>query len=339
MRHHHFRTGLAIACLLATVSCLEREEEIVVAPDGSVRVTHTVSGQGADLDGGEASVPSGPEYTIVRTVEKAGTDDEKTVLVATARFAKAAEMPDRFEDPAAEHFDASLRFPTDLRVIDRPDGRHFILTRRYLPREWARFQFHHRRAFPEDVLALLERGSGDDLSDDERRTVLVALARYEQGKHEEWLRDAVLASIPDDGRRTLAFHAGRAALEEFFAANAAPEQLEALLAMTPEEIERASRELEDALDLAILDAVAAAFPEELAGDSEERFLSAYAGARRATHVTEDLEDESFVVRIRLPGRVIAHNADAIEDGVAVWRFDGKDLRDREQRIELHSVAP
>jgi len=333
------RAVIGITLLLATTSCLEREEEIRVEADGSVSVVHTIRGQGADIDGGEAALPCGPVYSCTRSVEGAGTEDEKTIVVARARFAGIADLPDRFEGPGVEHPEASLRFPTELRILEESDGRHFILVRRYLPREWARFQFHHRRAFPEEVLELLGRGPFEELSGDERRTVLEAVARYERGKNEEWLRDAIRAAIPDEVDHPIAFHAGRVALEAFFAANASPERLEALLAMSAEEIERAGRALEDSLAVSLGDAVIDALPAELAAPTRERFLATYAGARRATHVSEDLEDESFVVRIRLPGRVVAHNADALEEGFAVWRFDGKDLRDREQRIELHTVSP
>jgi len=337
----HLLGGLAL--LLATTSCLEREEELRVEADGSVQVVHTIRGQGADIDGGEAGVPSGRDYTITRTVENAGTDDEKddekTILVATARYASVAALPDRFEDPSAEHSEASLRFPTELRIVEEADGRHFILTRRYLPREWARFDLHHRRAFPTEMKERLERQPPEELTDLERREVLSAFAEFERGKWEEWLRDAVVATFPAEGRPLLAFHAGRAALVRHFAEHASPEQLEALLATSPEEIERASREFERALDHALLEAVAGVDPDGLGEPSRKRFLAALAGARRSTHVTEDLGDETFIVRVRLPGRVIAHNADGIEDGFAVWIFDGQDLRDREQRIELHTVSP
>ena len=50
-----------------------------------------------------------------------------------------------------------------------------------------------------------------------------------------------------------------------------------------------------------------------------------------------LGDERFVVRVRLPGQVSVHNGDAVEeDGTIVWRFEGRDLWDREQVLVARS---
>jgi hypothetical protein len=161
----------------------------------------------------------------------------------------------------------------------------------------------------------------------------------ERGKNEEWARDALRAAIADESARVLALHAARAAIAEFFDAHARPEQLEALLAEPPEEIERVSAELQASLDLAVAEAIAGAGEADPRGAEAaiEPILDAMAAARRATHITEDLGDESFTIRVRLPGEVLATDADEVVDGVAVWRFHGKELRDREQRLELRTV--
>jgi hypothetical protein len=52
--------------------------------------------------------------------------------------------------------------------------------------------------------------------------------------------------------------------------------------------------------------------------------------------TEDLNDEVFRLRLRLPGTVVGGNYDKLEKGVAVWEFQGSALQDRE--IVLRAVS-
>lgn len=54
-------------------------------------------------------------------------------------------------------------------------------------------------------------------------------------------------------------------------------------------------------------------------------------------VTEDLMDESFEVQANLPGRVISSNAEAMDTGVLVWKFDGSDLADKDYSMKALSV--
>ncbi len=54
-------------------------------------------------------------------------------------------------------------------------------------------------------------------------------------------------------------------------------------------------------------------------------------------VTEDLMDESFDVRVDLPGRVISDNSELMETGVLIWRFDGEELTDNDYELKAMSL--
>lgn len=331
--------GLALSLVLAVTSgCLEREETIDVAQDGSVRVTHTIRGMPADLDDGRAHLPTEDRYDVRRTVENAGTDDEKAVLVATAAFPTVDAIPETFVDPDEPGLDraSALRARSRLHLFEERDGTHRIFVRRYEPRAWARYGYHHDRAFDDEVEKLLEGRDFDELAPEARKKVLGAVARAGRGKAEEWAAEAVRTVLPDDPERARATLAVSAAIGRTFEESGSPAQIEEWLDLDPEERDRRERAFHETLDGVAWRALTDALPNTPAALDQEEFLAAIAAERSAMQITEDLGDESFEVRVRLPGEILEHDADAIEDGYAVWRFDGKGLRDRAHTLTLHT---
>ena len=55
-------------------------------------------------------------------------------------------------------------------------------------------------------------------------------------------------------------------------------------------------------------------------------------------ISEDLQDEAWEVYLELPGRLIGHNGDTIEDGMVKWEFGGNALCDRDQVLMATSVV-
>ena len=54
------------------------------------------------------------------------------------------------------------------------------------------------------------------------------------------------------------------------------------------------------------------------------------------NATEDLSDEHWEVRVRMPGEVIAHNADKVENGELVWEFPALAIQDRDHKLKATS---
>jgi hypothetical protein len=52
---------------------------------------------------------------------------------------------------------------------------------------------------------------------------------------------------------------------------------------------------------------------------------------------DDLQDERFVVRVTLPGAVVAGNHDRLEGRTAIWEFDGEGLYGRDRTLRAVSV--
>jgi hypothetical protein len=57
-------------------------------------------------------------------------------------------------------------------------------------------------------------------------------------------------------------------------------------------------------------------------------------ARRA--VTEDLDDETWEIRVEMPGEIVAHNAPNIDKAGVTWAFPAKALYDRDHVLMVTS---
>ncbi len=68
----------------------------------------------------------------------------------------------------------------------------------------------------------------------------------------------------------------------------------------------------------------------------DAFVERYDLARAAHAGTEDLADEKWEVRVRLPGEIVAYNADTIDGNETVWHFGGEFLTDRGQVLMVTS---
>ena len=325
-------------CLLAAVAllggCLEREEEVRVNPDGSMDVRHIIHGDLADLEGGAASLPGVAHYTIERAVRRPGADDEEHVLTARAHFAPD-EYPDSFARPGDAFATTAMRFTTDVRVQTEGNTTTYLFVRRYRPRRWADYEYHWRRAFPDEVQKILDSGPIETRKASELRRVLEAIREFESGKNCTWAREALKTVGVKEDDRLLAELATAGAIDEFCQNELHSGGLEALLRESPEEIERRALALQEQLDE--ISTASAATALQLDAVDRDRYLQELRRLRQDFDVTQDLEDENFKVRVTLPGMVVSHNGESRFGNTVTWEFDGKDLRDREMVLIARSV--
>ncbi|HBP17523.1 MAG TPA: hypothetical protein DEA08_07010 [Planctomycetes bacterium] len=324
---------LFLATLLAT-GCLEREETIRVSPEGALAIEHQLRGDRGDLDGGAASYPQAGTWQVARSTRTKADGKVEHVLSAKGEFARAADVPTRFAGPQAA---GALELSTDLELRPGDEGTTYVFERTYAPRRWAPYERFHQQAFPAEVQALFKQLSRfAELSAADKGRLVGALRRYESDKASRWVSEGAVKAAPDSARlaeaRLAIAAAVRARVEGAVDATFVAQAL-----ANPAGIEARASELQAAVERAGVEAardVLALTPEQVA-----RLRGEIGQQRRSFEVSEDLADEAFVVRLRLPGRVLAHNGDALEGSTVVWRFNGKDLRDRRQRLLAKSFLP
>jgi hypothetical protein len=67
------------------------------------------------------------------------------------------------------------------------------------------------------------------------------------------------------------------------------------------------------------------------------FEEAYRRVKRHYEITEVLGTHSFKIRVQMPGRIVAHNADeVVDEGLACWEFTGDAFRDRTYELAITS---
>lgn len=347
MRH----TLLLLPLIVLLSGCLEREERVTVAADGGVTVEHRFQGDAAEFGPiGDALPEAGGPWTV--TDEEVARPDGKGsdhVRRASARFSDAAALPEGFGRPGDA---AALRFTTQVTRERLPDGSvRTTFERRYLPRGWAWRERLRERHLPQ---ALLDRlGKEEDAAKREaaKREALAGLLAFERAKGqalvERALQAVAVAGEPGGvtARRALDARARFAAA--FDAAWKTDDVLKLVSAPRAEQAALEARYRSQTLDAAVAAGVDAALapgsnPAMAGGKAtlEATLRAALEGERRMLEATEDLQDETFCVRVTLPGQVVLTDGEALEDGgrTAVFRFGGKELAESPPVLRAVSIA-
>ena len=352
-------------------ACLETQEEIAVRPDGSCSVRVVVKGQAQDFAEGYP-IPVGAEWKLVSADEpdyplwlrtQMSSEELRQRLPKDKQtdlgFELSAEFPaldalPRWYAPVSDPYrSAYLARTSSLCVEKRGTKTLYSFERRFGAREYARYDAWSRmkRGLPDELVAKVERhGEGElELAPLEREQLLAAAVEAQRGAALAILDDALLAEYTWGGALLTA--ADQAALRAEAAREIAAvvtterlrEVLELLCAPVLErQLTRASAEEEAGRRLAALEGELRATLRRVVGRGTQQLQDRYAiqaeleSCLTAFDQTNDLGDESFRLRVVLPGRLVGGNYDSIQDGAAQWEFHGQSLQDRE--IVLRAVS-
>lgn len=338
MRLHSLLPATPTALLLATsmlpalTGCLERKEYVRVDRDGSVSLRVEITGDLADFAPGGDPLPS--EECGWRVNEETRTKDdggEERRLEATFDASPGERLPDSYDPGEDRDHSVALRFPTTVKVERRRDGTYYHFKRTYKARQFARYNF-----FPKGQSDEPWAGKEPaDMTDDDRRALLGRLRAEQSLKMCEFIRsgaDALDDDWPQDYGLTLQ-HETLAYFEkleldpllELLAQPASPQRDAEVNRLGEDMVSGARRALEETLDRL-----------EVPRAQRDKFMAAYETEERRRIVTEDLMDERWVVDVRLPGEIVAHNAHRIEDGAAIWEFDAQKLMDNDMTLMVTS---
>lgn len=339
MRNAALRNGLVcgLATLLAGGGCLERKETIRVRADGSARIEIEIDGDSSDI-GGPDALPSRAAGWIVEREDYTRNDQPRTTLRARLRLGAGEPWPDSFAPPDDPQYDAALRFPTSLTIERRRDGVYYHFHREYEPRRRAQYQYFTNRLkkFLDQMNA--NDKSLEELSIDERRRFVALMAENEAMKHVQFVQAGVDA-LGDRWPQDYGLRLKRAVRDHFMHSP----RLEAIANLLGEgESQQRDEEIQRFADDTVgktpdvLEAELAALGAS--PDERAEFFEAFEAEQARADATEDLADEHWVIRLELPGELVAHNGDRVEDGRVVWEFDAEALFDRRMIVAATSVV-
>ncbi len=318
-------TTLCLTLAASLLGCMKRKETIKVAPDGSVTMRLQYEADSLEeLEEGDAIPSAEAGWKVKRDVKIEEDGDEEHEFTAEKVFPPGAGLPCHYADPGDPDADLCLQFPTRLTIEQRSDGTYYHFYRVYpTRRNWARLNRIAEKKLegPDEQLGDKEKWTQDDWL-----VALEALVKFELVKMTTFARSAFLEAFPDGAQdgwlnvRT-ALHGVTEELDG--------DRVAALLAESDDEA--CERELEAEAEAFEASAMAR-MTSALAGSGYEprriaEYENRYQWHKRHYEISEDLGDESFKIKVQMPGEIVAANADSIDENQAKWEFKAEDIRD------------
>lgn len=283
-------------------------------------------------------------------------NDEDRTLVVEAEFASADELPRWFAPEGEPYRSAYLARSASLTMRQR--GRRTVYTfertfhgRRYAP--WDVVE-RARHVLPPELMDELE--SGFQFSDEQWPDVAAALEDAYVAAGAAFVRSA-LSSLYTEGDASLSPTVVRRALDELDVrlrrvgsqrAIGHVHELVRELRQADDDgrdkslIEQRLTERVAALESegrrAMRDTLASVLADEEAPlELQNAVRARLEWAFTSYDHTGDLSDERFTVRVRMPGVVLDGNFDELDGEVALWRFEGDELKDHDRVLHVVSV--
>ncbi len=325
---------------LGLASCVEREERIVVRPDGLVDVVVTHRSESLeDLLDGDALPDANSGWETDLRIETDAQGDDLHVFEGRITTAFGA-VPGSFVAPRAPDAETYLQFPSSITVERRRDGTWYHFRRSYQPRRWAELAALHESPAAKRVQDVGSIDSDGQPNIDQLESLARALVDIQVERTLLFARRAIVDSVPSasqDGwlraRESLAKLGreidARPVAEDLAKAMGASDESKRM-----EAVKRALKRLERQVDESIKLAVRTECG--LGGSETTAFLRTLARHRLESEVSEDLGDDAFKITVEMPGVVMGTNGTALGGGVVRWEFKGADLFDRPLELLVSS---
>lgn len=333
--------GMLVSMLTLCTGCPFRKERITISADGRVNMLLEYGGSPEEFARFDALPSKETGWSTrqeTKTETKANGEVEETVTQFAAQsFEPGATLPDRFvgaDDPASS---LVLRFPTSVRLEDRPDGRYVYFHRTYVPRRWA-YVNYWESVFIDDEVKALGTKHVSALTDDEINKIVESMTAVEAHRQIGFAEEALKTSLPELPAE-YGLLARKALLETY---ENDRDRFQNIMAGCAE-LDNEQREtcFQDETERALTKGYAA-YIEGLrtyAGLDERSlavFEEAYAHAKRYYTITNELAGHAFEIKVTMPGTVIAHNGDDLSDAndgqTVTFKFDGQSFRDRAHEL-------
>ena len=328
---------LVPALFLLLGGCLKRKETIVLHADGRLDVEHAFVGDGDDIDQGPARRPEGQGYKTSRTSRTLEDGNVEDTWIARASYASAKDMPTSFAAPGDPFASRAHSFRTSVLIREENGRTYYRFVRSYAARDWATYGYFRRVCFPEEIQKLYEEPDEiPDLSLADRQRLIGSIVRYQCMQMQLWADRALARIAPEAPSLVDAQLAVRAHIERHCREHLAAEKVVGVLSRPTSEVVTFAENAQQAMRKLIVERAqqALALGAEKVRELEEALLL----EQHDFEVSHDLEDEDFVVRLKMPGRIVGSNADKRDGDTLVWAFHARDLRDRRHVLIATSVV-
>lgn len=319
------------ATLVALGGCVKNEEKITVHEDGSVDLQMVVDGDREDMENGAPAMAKRDGWVF--TQHMVTKDDGKQEVHRQAEISIPAgkPIPAAYPTDDAEGQALALQHPTTLTMERRSDATYYHFRRTYEPRKaafvnvwWNDFFEKFGDADPAEMGAEKVREFVDNLGDvaQYKQTAIVRAA--ELALDDPWPQDLRLAAY-DAIRRVIHSVDPDEVVEMLTAADDKDDSDAKLDALA----ERVDDEVVEAITTVLQSA-------RISAHDIRAFQRVLARERRRYAITDDYMDDLWQVKLQMPGTLVGHNGEKIEDGAIVWERKGEYFYDR--TVELLATS-
>jgi hypothetical protein len=339
-RRFIFLSAAVVLPVLFALGCVKRKETLIVKPDGAVSVTIEYEGDKGDFDKGDAMPSEQGGWKVSRELRTEENKKETVQLTGERTFKPGEELPGSYAAPNDPDAGLYLKFPTTLTRERRKDGVYLHLRRVYLPRDWAYVQFWADAHIDDNIKKLGEK-KPEELTHEERVQIIKAFAGVEAYKQMELAQRALKES--DERLKPDHWLMARKALLNVYEENVDWDEIARRVEnLSNEERDQAfERESKRILGEAHW-AFVGSLKRDAGYDADQtaKFDTAYERAKRYYDITNQLGGHGFQLHVQMPGTIVAHNGDGLDDDATVkWEFDGKAFRDRPYELMVTSRLP
>lgn len=327
----------AILILMTAAGCLDHEEEITVDENGLVRYRVNLKGDPNDIAAGDA-MPSKAGGWNIQEQTVVNKDGDKELHIQAVRAFKSGEsLPDSSALPNSPNYAISLMFPTTLKIERRNGEIYYHFKRVYLRRSQARYAIHEELLNEQqsaDLKKLREKQS-DQLSEEELTRGVKVLRLLEGLKCAEYV-DTGAASMKELWPQDYGLILRQALLDYFNGVDLTPLLHLMLRPGSPQrdnEVDQMANEMISGSNGVLRRKMEAL---KIPASQIKKFFTALEEEKARRTVTEDIDDEKWKVTVKMPGEIVGHNGDSMQDGKVLWDFPGKALYDRDQILMVTS---
>ena len=329
------RVGLLVALLLLLMmqGCIEHRFFYKFNVDGVCDFYYSARGDSLDIYDPAGSFPTEPLFTVNSWTEVDSAGTETHVLEAQGRF-NPDDLPGTLGLKEIPWTDVFLKHPSRLYRTPLFFASIYKFQATFQSRERTATEGERWDHIPEEC-RVLESDEDTTLTDEERSILeekyAAGMLLWNAERYKLRVREILQQALELNAKTNIPPDWVDSALTEV------DSLIDAYLAaIKVEELDLANLEWWD--DLAVGTNQILFENLNFIGDSTLQADIAHIGEllEMRHRVTEDLMDESFIIRVDLPGHTINANTKESDEGVLVWRFDGNDLADDNYVIRAYS---
>lgn len=325
-------TILSLFC----TGCLDQEESITVAQNGSVTMEVKLSGDPKRLSD-PILIPSSPEWVIrERSIDSSGKSPVLTIR-ATANTSYGSPLPESFVSKSSPEYPLCLHFPGEVTIESKGDRTYYTFRRRYEARRFAAFDFSEVPKLWDHDLETRVLDSGIlKISEKDRVRYLQQLSANYNYCYWRFFREALADLVQSSAIADTTLQRLAAEASQYLEKTITPDLMLSIMQREEEVIDASIDSLKLVIDQHFKTVVAAA--ARPGSTTAEQFERAYARVQREYEVNEKLSGFNYSINLVMPGTIISTNGiiESGEPSKVFWSIKGKKFHDAD--VPLYGVS-